>query len=603
MTAHWYRKLVGRVTGPLSPGDLRAPAANGHPAPETVGQQPRSVEPISEDSQGGDERKDAPRRAVRRPPPFGRPRVPSQHQGPPKRVILAAGAGAGLGVLLLLLLLLILLRRDSFTTEDRVGHVTARAPANGETSDANEGGSSAKDKSSEPAGKGAAGTKRTGGTPQNATTPKEVETEQHGTSPTAGDDRPAPPPPTNVVTLDPLTRPPAAEPGEAPADEPDEAPDDVAYLRTQDGSGSNSSTRNSLKSRLSGRRKALLRSGGGTPESESAVQMALKWLAAHQEPDGKWSFQHDAHPECNHQCSHPGANPSNIAATSLALLPFLGSGQTHTAGKYNRAVDLGLGYLVAAMSYNGSLGSLLDRGGRMYGHGLASIVLCEAYGMTHDPVLREPAQAAVDFIVDAQDPVGGGWRYQPKTPGDTSVVGWQVMARNSAQMAELRVPGEVFGKTSDFLDAVQANGGAAYGYTGPAKNRHPTTAIGLLCRMYLGWSREVRALDAGVQALDALGPSTDTTPRLRNNMYYNYYATQVMHHWGDEPWHRWNATMRDYLISSQSRDGHERGSWYFDGTDLGSSAGGRIYCTAMAAMILEVYYRHMPLYGKHLVRD
>ena len=29
--------------------------------------------------------------------------------------------------------------------------------------------------------------------------------------------------------------------------------------------------------------------------------------------------------------------------------------------------------------------------------------------------------------------------------------------------------------------------------------------------------------------------------------------------------------------------------------------GGRLYNTAMAVMILEVYYRHMPLYGKRAV--
>ena len=37
--------------------------------------------------------------------------------------------------------------------------------------------------------------------------------------------------------------------------------------------------------------------------------------------------------------------------------------------------------------------------------------------------------------------------------------------------------------------------------------------------------------------------------------------------------------------------------------DHGSDSGGRIYCTSMATMILEVYYRHMPLYGKQAAED
>ena len=63
--------------------------------------------------------------------------------------------------------------------------------------------------------------------------------------------------------------------------------------------------------------------------------------------------------------------------------------------------------------------------GRMYAHGQCAIVLCEAYALSRDEELREPAQKAIDFIVAAQHKQGG-WRYSPRTPGDTSVVGWQL---------------------------------------------------------------------------------------------------------------------------------------------------------------------------------
>jgi hypothetical protein len=79
-------------------------------------------------------------------------------------------------------------------------------------------------------------------------------------------------------------------------------------------------------------------------------------------------------------------------------------------------------------------------------------------------------------------------------------------------------------------------------------------------------------------------------------MYYNYYATQVMHHYEGEVWDKWNAAMRNWLVESQSKEGHMTGSWYMkDG--LGDR-GGRLYCTSMATMILEVYYRHLPIYQK-----
>ncbi len=361
------------------------------------------------------------------------------------------------------------------------------------------------------------------------------------------------------------------------------------------GIGAGGGDGNGLELRLDGAsRAARLRSGGGTPQSEKAVTLALAWLAEHQNYDGSWSFATRTNPRCHGKCADDGYNASKTAATAMALLPFLGTGQTHREGQYKRNIDLGLKYLVRVMQSQRD-GSLWDPAGTMYGHGLASIVLCEAYGMTHDQALQASAQAAVNFIVYAQDPLGGGWRYHPQSPGDTSVVGWQLMALKSAQMAYLRVPPATMRKAGYFLDYVQSDHGAVYGYQRPESGRPATTAIGLLCRMYLGWKHDHAPLQRGVQILGQLGPSTDTT-RSRNNMYYNYYATQVMHHYGGYPWQRWNAVMREYLIQTQSHEGHEEGSWYLDGSDDGSHAGGRLYCTALAAMTLEVYYRYMPLY-------
>ena len=233
-----------------------------------------------------------------------------------------------------------------------------------------------------------------------------------------------------------------------------------------------------------------------------------------------------------------------------------------------------------------------DRGG-MYSHGIASITLCEAYAMTHDKGLYQPAQAAVNFICYAQDPVGGGWRYSPRQKGDTSVVGWQLMALKSAHMAYLRVPGITINKSIAYLDSVAANGGAQYGYTGPATGS-ATSAIGLLSRMYLGWKKDNPALKKGVAIISKGGHS-------KSNMYYNYYATQVMRHWEGEEWEKWNKPIRDWLVATQVKEGPEAGSWFMGGGH-GSKAG-RLYCTSMATMILEVYYRHLPIYRKQSTEE
>jgi hypothetical protein len=279
----------------------------------------------------------------------------------------------------------------------------------------------------------------------------------------------------------------------------------------------------------------------------------------------------------------------------MALLPFLGAGQTHKEGDYQKTVAAGLYFLMRSMEVSEKGGSLVD-GGNMYSHGLASIVLCEAYAMTQDKNLMAPAQASINFIVYAQDPVGGGWRYAPRQPGDTSVVGWQVMALKSAHMAYLHVPPLTVKGASHFLDTVQGESGASYGYTGPGGGG-ATTAVGLLCRMYLGWKQDHPGLARGVETMARQGPSL-------RDLYRDYYAAQVMFQAtgakGDV-WKTWNDKMRDGLVSTQSRQGHTEGSWYIAGGH--SDSGGRLYCTSLATLILEVYYRHMPIFREAATQD
>jgi hypothetical protein len=337
------------------------------------------------------------------------------------------------------------------------------------------------------------------------------------------------------------------------------------------------------------RRGAMVADGGGNAASESAVALALAWLAAHQRRDGSWRFDFDGEP-CNDQCGNPGTVGATNAATGLALLPFLGAGHTHMEGEYRDVVHRGLYYLKDAMVMTPDGGDLHQQ--TMYAQGIATIALCEAVAMSDDETFRVAAQRAVDFIANAQHSKGG-WRYLPRHPGDTTVFGWQMMALKSAHMAGLNVPSPTISLAEQFLDSVQSGDGAYYGYMTPDESPGPT-AIGLLIRMYTGWRRDVTPLSKGVAYLARKGPS-------ESDMYFNYYATQVLHHYGGQAWPKWNEQLRDYLIRTQAAAGHERGSWFF--VDKHGSKGGRLYTTAMCAMILEVYYRHMPLYGRSAVEE
>ena len=381
---------------------------------------------------------------------------------------------------------------------------------------------------------------------------------------------------------------------------------------------------------------------GSSAESEQAVDLALAWLAEHQWANGGWSFDHGLG-ACQGRCSNPGLAAMARAingATGMGLLPFIDHGHTHQTGSYRRNVAAGLQFLISRM---GKDGSLWEANGTMYSHALGFLALCEDVRVARespgngleppsppsaaetgkkdarpatsrvrpspntkagrqvlqqqqeqqqrevlDRLVPVAAAKALAFALACQDPRGGGWRYVPHgSDSDISVTGWHVMALHSATTIGLPVPPQATVGVTTLLNGLQGNYGAIYGYRRSAAEATPTrSSIGLLCRVYTGWERP--QLQRGVEILAALGPS-------ENDMYYNYYATLLLHHYGGPLWDAWNRKLRDYLIRTQSRRGHETGSWSFRPCHS-NVMGGRHFDTCMACLILETYYRSKPAY-------
>ena len=344
-----------------------------------------------------------------------------------------------------------------------------------------------------------------------------------------------------------------------------------------------------LTGREEGRRVALLDTFGGTAITEGAVQKALMWLKRQQRQDGSWSLKGPY---------TGGANIENeIAATSLAILAFQGNGNTHKQGPYKDVVARGWKWLLPFLQDDGSFGIHGGFNHRLYTQAIATIALCELYGMSYDKTFKEPAQRAIDYACQVQAATGG-WRYSPNGQSDTSVTGWFVMALQSARMAGLIVPKENLEKISDYLDSVTVDGGVQYAYQPGGTNKFSMTAEALLCRQYLGWEKEDPRLQAGSQIVAAQkvrwneNNLTDLT-----NVYAWYYAAQMLHHMDDDNWVQWNEVMRDVIPSKQLKSGREAGSWSPSHDEWGQGRGGRLFMTCFCTFMLEVYYRHMPLYG------
>jgi len=283
----------------------------------------------------------------------------------------------------------------------------------------------------------------------------------------------------------------------------------------------------------------------------------------------------------------------------------LGRGNTHQEGRYKKEVDRGIKFLVdLAAKGNGNMAQVTwpkpkyERGfASGYSQAVAAMALAEAYGMTKDEKLLVPAQAAIDCVTDWQDPRHGGWGYRPRSTATTSISCMNFLALKTGQLAGLQVNPASFQLFGGWLDSCSFNDGAGYSYTPKEKLNNPKallkttcTAQGLLCRMYLGWKKNNSTLQRGItEALVNRGPE-------KQGFYYNYYATQVMYQVQGPAWDAWNAQLKGILLQSQGTVGHETGSWHSN-RDPGFSYGGRLYVTAMATMTLEVYYRHMAIYG------
>jgi len=334
-------------------------------------------------------------------------------------------------------------------------------------------------------------------------------------------------------------------------------------------------------------RQAIVERMGGSPETEKAVELALNWLARHQSDDGRWSGT-----KFDERCGQCGGQTSvevDAALTGLALLCFLGADHTHVKdGPFKEHVHRGIHWLRSRQRPDGDL-----RGDEtLYSQGIATIALSEAYGMTRDQRLQLHVQRAVDFIAQARNREIGGWRYDPGQVGDTSVLGWQVMALKSAKMAGLGVPADALEAARHWLRLVTTpSHPGRYAYQ-PGRPATPAmTAEAMFIQLLLGLHPEDPAIRASADYLAENSPDWEQGL----NTYYWYYATLALYQQQAEHWPAWNRRLTEQLLAHQRKDGGAAGSWDPEGE--WASTGGRVYQTALCTLMVEVYYRYLPLYS------
>jgi hypothetical protein len=299
--------------------------------------------------------------------------------------------------------------------------------------------------------------------------------------------------------------------------------------------------------------------------ADTAVTSALAFLARQQADDG--SFE---------------AGGPRIAKTGIALLAYLSAGHTPEVGRYGLTVRRSVDYLVAVVPEDGYFGR--TDGSRMYGQGIVTVALAEAYAVESDPQqrvrIRAALESAINVIVKAQQvekspPLAGGWRYEPQsTDSDLLVTAWNLLALRAARNVGLDVPQPCFDQGTAFVVRCYRSDASGFANQPQGEVTADATAIGVLL---LG------LLDSTDRAEASAAAELLATKQLAQSRFIGstlQWASQAAHRLKPPLQRQMYQRCAQLVLDAQSEDG---------GWPLSRSADepGRVFPTALAVMTLQ----------------
>ncbi|TVR16203.1 MAG: hypothetical protein EA401_01710 [Planctomycetota bacterium] len=364
--------------------------------------------------------------------------------------------------------------------------------------------------------------------------------------------------------------------------------------------------------RRGGLRRRALGNWGGSRASESAVHAALRWFSRHQDENGKWGLRSypdrcsDLGPRCEPGEAHPDAG-GDITVSAQALLCFLGAAYDHhIPSPFRRVVKAGLDWLLDQQQEDGRFAEDNVRVDAQ-----ATLALVEAFAVSQDPDLREPAQRGVTHLISQQHRVPEralAWGLRQGSAMDTLTTAWVMQALYLAQMVDLDVGNGIVGG-QHYAQAVWQGGREDFLLRWNPSEETQDATFHLAAGAHLvtwTWRDQEHAMHDPMReqlrfrALQNahIDHQVRQWPMNVENLLWTTQALfQLSARQTDNSlWQEWNAAFRDVLVAGQRRDdGCFDGSWdpqetRFDGHQLG-----RLLVTAYATQSLQTYYRYVPI--------
>ena len=342
---------------------------------------------------------------------------------------------------------------------------------------------------------------------------------------------------------------------------------------------------------------------GGTANSELAVQEGLNWLARHQAPDGHWDNDClRARPggccEEKSTCSTSGGDHA-MAHTGLALLAFQAGGHYYFNGqKYSEVVRRGLEWLVEHQQKDDGLYGQFN----MYEHGMATFALADACATAVasqwdvDPRYRAAAEKAIRFI-ETHQKQDGGWRYSPNRyeASDTSVSGWQVLALEAAKEAKIEISPNCLQNAIAYFQTCEIGDSGRTGYQGSNQTTEATTGVGMLVHAFLLGTPDDAWCRKGAEHLAQLAEQSigATSSAASRTITYGTTAPWPCASMAANPGNAGTMSSGIMCWGCRTRTSNRACGAAGIGRAIGGGAeGGRVYTTALATLMLEVYYRY-----------